>query len=217
MAKTYYITYTYYNTYLEKDSTVVKTNIATSSDIVYEKAGSKKTSTKSHSVSATPEPIQIFATKTYLTTYTYFTTLLQVRILSTLYVIPKKAEFFTLFYTFQAGSKGETSTTVSSRTQIVENVITESIAPSLLDAGYMNALMTTSQHSDTLKNVVTGSTIIFFDDEEPIAPTTTFDSASTSLSNFEDASTSPIEDAVAAESNDVTSRPVEPDNGHEVK
>jgi hypothetical protein len=78
VAKTYYITYTYFNTYLENDNTVIKTNIATSSDIVYEKAALKKTATKSVLSSATPEPIQIFATKTYLTTYTYFTTLLQV-------------------------------------------------------------------------------------------------------------------------------------------
>lgn len=53
----------------------------------------------------------------------------------------------------------------------MENVVTESIEPSLLEAGYMNALLTTAQHSDTVKNVVTGSTIIFFDDEEEIDPT----------------------------------------------
>lgn len=55
----------------------------------------------------------------------------------------------------------------------MENVVTESIAPSLLEAGYMNALLTTSQHSDPVNNVVTGSTIIFFDDEEPTEPTST--------------------------------------------
>lgn len=79
MTKTYYITYTYYNTYLENDSTVVRTNIATSTDVVLEKSPARKTSTKPTQTSATPEPIQIFATKTYLTTYTYFTTLLQVK------------------------------------------------------------------------------------------------------------------------------------------
>ncbi|XP_058788844.1 uncharacterized protein LOC131662888 [Phymastichus coffea] len=194
IAKTYYITYTYFNTYLENDSTVVKTNIATSSDIIYEKAPSKKSSTKSIAVSATPEPIQIFATKTYLTTFTYFTTLLQ------------------------AGLDGETSTTISSRTKIVENVVTESIAPSLLDAGYMNALLTTSHHSDTLKNVVTGSTIIFFDDEEQVTPTSAaFDTSASAIIDKIDAaentSTSPIvADSVGAESNDVTTRPLEQDN-----
>lgn len=50
--------------------------------------------------------------------------------------------------------------------------MTESIAPSLLDAGYMNALLTTAHHSDSVKNVVTGSTIIFFDEEDQIDPTT---------------------------------------------
>ncbi|KAG7213566.1 hypothetical protein KM043_002821 [Ampulex compressa] len=147
--KTYYITYTYYNTFLEKGSTVIRTNVATSTDVVLEKLPVKKTTTKSTLINPTPEPIQIFATKTYLTTFTYFTTLLQ------------------------AGPDGETSTTVSSRSHIVENVVTESIAPSLLDAGYMNALLTTAHHSDPVKNVVTGSTIIFFDEEDQIDPTTT--------------------------------------------
>lgn len=77
--KTYYITYTYYNTYLEKgSSTVVRTNVATSTDVAVEKV--KKTGVIDTQVTATPslEPIKIFATKTYLTTFTYFTTLLQV-------------------------------------------------------------------------------------------------------------------------------------------
>ncbi|XP_076766684.1 uncharacterized protein LOC143433282 [Xylocopa sonorina] len=145
--KTYYITYTYYNTFLEKGNTVVRTNVATSTDVVLEKVPIKKTTTKTATVNPTPEPIQIFATKTYLTTFTYFTTLLQ------------------------AGPDGETSTTVSSRSHIVENVVTESIAPSLLNAGYMN-LLTTAHHSDPVKNVVTGSTIIFFDEDDQIDSTT---------------------------------------------
>ncbi|XP_011695985.1 PREDICTED: uncharacterized protein LOC105454797 isoform X2 [Wasmannia auropunctata] len=149
MTKTYYITYTYFNTFLEKGSTVVRTNVATSTDVVLEKVPVRKTTMKTAPVNPTPEPIQIFATKTYLTTFTYFTTLLQ------------------------AGPDGETSTTVTSRSHIVENVVTESIAPSLLDAGYMNALLTTAHHSDPVKNVVTGSTIIFFDEEDQIDPTTT--------------------------------------------
>ena len=100
----------------------------------------------------------------------------------------------------------------------MENVVTESIAPSLLDAGYMNALLTTAHHSDTLKNVVTGSTIIFFDDEEPVAPTTTvntFDaSALTSIDKIdkvENVSTSLSVDSVASETNEGTSRPTEQD------
>ncbi|XP_043486794.1 uncharacterized protein LOC122514200 [Polistes fuscatus] len=146
--KTYYITYTYYNTLFEKGTSVIRTNVATSTNVVLEKIPIKDTSTtKITPISSTPEPIQIFATKTYLTTFTYFTTLLQ------------------------AGPDGETSTTISSRSHIIENVVTESIAPSLLDAGYMNALLTTAYHSDPVKNVVTGSTIIFFDEEDQIDPT----------------------------------------------
>ena len=37
----------------------------------------------------------------------------------------------------------------------------------------MNALLTTAHHSDPVKNVVTGSTIIFFDEEDQIDPTMT--------------------------------------------
>lgn len=36
----------------------------------------------------------------------------------------------------------------------------------------MNALLTTAHHSDPVKNVITGSTIIFFDEEDQIDPTT---------------------------------------------
>lgn len=78
ITKTYFITYTYFNTYLEKGSTVIHTNIATSTDVVLEKVPAKKTAVQSVAPTPTPEPIQIFATKTYLTTFTYFTTLLQV-------------------------------------------------------------------------------------------------------------------------------------------
>ncbi|KAI4499721.1 hypothetical protein M0802_005291 [Mischocyttarus mexicanus] len=146
--KTYYITYTYFNTLFEKGTSVIRTNVATSTNVVLEKIPIKDTSTtKMTPINATPEPIQIFATKTYLTTFTYFTTLLQ------------------------AGPDGETSTTISSRSHIIQNVVTESIAPSLLNAGYMNALLTTAYHSDSVKNVVTGSTIIFFDEEDQIDPT----------------------------------------------
>lgn len=78
ITKTYYITYTYFNTFLEKGSTIVRTNVATSTDVVLEKVPVRKTTAKTAPIVPTPEPIQIFATKTYLTTFTYFTTLLQV-------------------------------------------------------------------------------------------------------------------------------------------
>jgi len=166
MTKTYYITYTYFNTFLEKGSTVVRTNIATSTDVVLEKVPVRKTTMKTAPVNPTPEPIQIFATKTYLTLQVL--TVLTVLLIQCIYAL----------HTFktslpQAGPDGETSTTVTSRSHIVENVVTESIAPSLLDAGYMNALLTTAHHSDPVKNVVTGSTIIFFDEEDQFDPTAT--------------------------------------------
>jgi hypothetical protein len=84
--KTYYITYTYFNTFLDKGSKVIRTNIATSTDVVLEKVPVRKTTMKTAPINATPEPIQIFATKTYLTTFTYFTTLLQVFAGSKMYV-----------------------------------------------------------------------------------------------------------------------------------
>lgn len=56
-------------------------------------------------------PLQLYATKTYLTTFTYFTTLLQ----------------------NGAGSGGEiSSTVVNSHTRVIENVVTESIPSSLV-------------------------------------------------------------------------------------
>ncbi|XP_063978522.1 uncharacterized protein LOC135163191 isoform X2 [Diachasmimorpha longicaudata] len=150
--KTYYITYTYANTYLEKGTPVVRTNVATSTDVTVEKVPKKTTSPQDIvspiTSTANSDPIKIFATKTYLTTFTYFTTLLQ------------------------AGADGETSTTISSRSHVVENVVTESIAPSLLNSGYMN-LLTTTHRSDPVQNIVTGSTIIFFDDEDQIYPSST--------------------------------------------
>lgn len=111
--KTYYVTYTYSSTFLDHGSTVVRTTVATSAEVVTEKVpGHRKTAIKTSSstetkastestttlatpavpeitdvtetqtISANVEPIQIFATRTYLTTYTYFTTLLLVRSLT---------------------------------------------------------------------------------------------------------------------------------------
>lgn len=65
-------------------------------------------------------PLHVVATKTYLTTFTYFTTLLQGG--------PP-----------QAGTPA-VSTVVSSRTRVVQNVVTESIATSLLHPEYVQRL-----------------------------------------------------------------------------
>lgn len=63
-------------------------------------------------------PLHLYATKTYLTTFTYFTTLLQ----------------------NVAGNDGEISTTVDSHTRVIENVITESIASSLIPTNILSSI-----------------------------------------------------------------------------
>lgn len=80
------------------------------------------------------------------------------------------------------------------------NVVTESTAPSLLDTGYMNVLLTTSRPQEKpvdetsdvspVNNVVTGSTIIFFDEEDRIDPTST--SNTVTLPSTETVPVSPV-------------------------
>jgi hypothetical protein len=65
-------------------------------------------------------PLHLYATKTYLTTFTYFTTLLQ--------SAPDK--------------KGEILTTVDSHTRVIENVITESIASSMIPTNILSSIST---------------------------------------------------------------------------
>lgn len=143
--KTYFVTYTYYNTFLENGKTVVKVNVSTSSDVVTEKIYLKKTLSKQQSTSSdnvivtTPidhkpsktkatktnisststvdVPINIYATKTYQTTYTYFTTYLQ-----------------------DSNQNNFKSPVVSSNTRTVENVVTEKIENSLLDSDLVHDL-----------------------------------------------------------------------------
>lgn len=68
---------------------------------------------------ATAMPLHLYATKTYLTTFTYFTTLLQ-----------------------NGGNIGGeiSSTIVDSHTRVIENVITESIAPSLIPTDVLDSI-----------------------------------------------------------------------------
>ena len=63
-------------------------------------------------------PLHLYATKTYLTTFTYFTTLQQQL----------------------AAGNGEISTTVNSHTRVIENVITESIASSMIPANILSSI-----------------------------------------------------------------------------
>lgn len=208
--KTYFVTYTYFSTSLEGENTVVHSEVATSSDVVTEKfvLPTKKTSEHSDSVqqseriSATKapqlensdNPINVFATKTYLTTFTYFTTLLQ-------------------------DNHGVPSTVVSSSTNVVQNIVTETLDIDLLDSNYLsslrdslqtdslpivatatlndgqemeitavgeqtvkqtlspaNELASSFEETSSNNNIITGSTIIFFDENDQIdnfAPSST--------------------------------------------
>lgn len=137
VVKTYFVTYTYFSTFLEGSSTVIRTNIATSSDVVTEKfylspkrtmspnliptknkdeIKNAPTSTTVDQIDSQKQSLHLYATKTYLTTFTYFTTLLQ------------------------DGGGDRTSTIVSSRTRVVQNVVTESVDNSLLDSEYLDSL-----------------------------------------------------------------------------
>lgn len=148
VVKTYFVTYTYFSTFLEGSSTVIRTNIATSSDVVTEKfyVSPKRTMppslipTKSKDeIKITPtskiadrtdsqkQSLHLYATKTYLTTFTYFTTLLQ------------------------DGGGDHISTIISSRTKIVQNIVTESVDSNLLDPEYVDSLRS-SIHADSVSS-----------------------------------------------------------------
>lgn len=125
VTKTYLVTYTYLSTLLENGTTVVKSNIATSSDVVTEKSYIRLSRTKHPSIKSTPssiapteveKPISIFATKTYLTTFTYYTTLLQ-----------------------EKGDKAP-QTVTRSRTKVMQNLVTETLNTNLLNPEYLSSL-----------------------------------------------------------------------------
>ncbi|KAL1140858.1 hypothetical protein AAG570_000786 [Ranatra chinensis] len=189
VTKTYFVTYTYYNTMLENGSTVVKSQVATSSDVVTETFTIRPTRTQQvHSSTKVStniqdggqelsDPNKLLATKTYQTTFTYFTTLLQ--------------------------DSKTPSIIVKSRTKVVQNVVTEKVDTGSLETEYMNLLHTSahkspeplSQSNEASKsqitptkttivspttslspsvddsssnNVIKGSTIIYFDDEDQV-------------------------------------------------
>ncbi|XP_066139774.1 uncharacterized protein [Euwallacea fornicatus] len=115
ITKTYFVTYTYYNTVTESGIPTIFTNVSTESDVVTEKLllNSKK-STVSSSASLMPE-FDILATRIYYTTFTYFTTLLKEN-------DPKH------------------STIINSRTKVIQNTVTETLEPSLFDPQYILSL-----------------------------------------------------------------------------
>lgn len=189
IVKTYFVTYTYFSTFLEKGSTVIKTNIATSSDVVTEKfyLSPKRTplpeSTRvTAEIDIAPtlfEPLKVFATKTYLTTFTYFTTLLQgkntVTSSSTKLVYNVVTEAITsgidslyldsLRSSFAAQTSREPITTtvmLAGEALEITAVQPSASAESILNTASVNL-------SPSFEHVVTGSTIIFLEDETTTA------------------------------------------------
>lgn len=161
VVKTYFVTYTYYNTFLKDGSTIVRTNVSTSSDVVTEKLyiypTRRPTSTQITSTTRNAMPIRvnsldnniiasgayetkdnhvpnelmnealrqtinIYATKTFMTTFTYFTTLLQG---------PSNVEA-SVSATEDDFDNELMTTVVNSHTRVVENVVTESIPPNFM-------------------------------------------------------------------------------------
>lgn len=108
IVKTFYVTYTYYNTLVENGKIVVHTNISTSKDFSTQKLYVQDNE-------LTPDNVVIIATKTYQTTFTYFTTLLQ-------------------------ENNKATPTVVSSHSKVVENIATETIHPKQLNENYWKML-----------------------------------------------------------------------------
>lgn len=127
VVKTYFVTYTYFNTFLENGSTIVRTNVSQSSDVVTERVylypkktqQSVTTLQTTNEVTTETDALRIFATKTYLTTFTYFTTLLR-----------------------DQSDAAVPETLVHSHTRIVENVVTESLPHHLFPTQTLNALRT---------------------------------------------------------------------------
>lgn len=196
VVKTYYVTYTYLNTLIDNGSAIVRTNVSTSSDIVTEKLYlySKRTeavqaTTPPHAIDTKPtkpfDSINIYATKTYLTTFTYFTTLLQVN----------------------SNNRHGSSTVVDSHTNIVENVITESIPNSLFPTESLSSYYSAVQTAKNPNGIVTIATLLEGQTLEvtAIAPSEPIKMSSTTVTNVdklveEDVEENIIPDNVGAES-----------------
>ncbi|TRY69249.1 hypothetical protein TCAL_13171 [Tigriopus californicus] len=76
IVKTEYSTFTYFVTSVVEDSTVTKTDIVVSSNIVTEAGIPEATPLLNIEIQPSSSPISDFATKTYFTTSTYYTTLI---------------------------------------------------------------------------------------------------------------------------------------------
>ncbi|KAK4874874.1 hypothetical protein RN001_014234 [Aquatica leii] len=194
VVKTYYVTYTYHSPAVENGKTTTKVSVSTSTDVVTEKIFLQPKRTSVNTIVNTAPiakenkskiALEIYATKTYATTYTSFVTLLE----------------------------NKDSTVISSNTKVVENVVTETFQQNQFDSSLIGSLQndlkkgtSTITKYATLKdgaqiqitaikkinptkvlpiektimaeipisstiessnpNVITGSTIIFFDDDD---------------------------------------------------
>lgn len=152
VVKTFFVTYTYFNTYLINGSTIVRTNMSTSSIVATEKLYIYPTTkrmpapqtTTRHAVPIRIEPldnniglsddyksesnelmnedlrqtVNLYATKTFATTFTYFTTLLQG---------PSTDAASGASAGHDEYDNDHLSTVINSHTRVVENVMTESI------------------------------------------------------------------------------------------
>lgn len=157
--KTYYITYTYHDTLTKNGHTYVQTNISTSTDVVTEKLylHPKKTSAPAKIISTAPisgenefNEFEILATKTYLTTFTSRTTMLSEK------------------------PDGSEETVVSSRFRIVENVMTETVDPTLLEKKYLNSVRKEIRGVEPLTKIATINGLqmeVVFIPKETIKPT----------------------------------------------
>ncbi|XP_071052269.1 uncharacterized protein [Onthophagus taurus] len=161
VVKTYFITYTYFNTVMQNGNSHVQTNISTSTDVVTEKLflHPKRTMmTKDVKKKQKFETdFEIIATKTYLTTFTTTTTLLD----------------------------ENREKIITSRSRVVENVVTESIDLELLDKKYLNSIKKEIE-SEKLTKLATINgekievTIV------PIKPTSTLEILKTTMTSFEE-------------------------------
>lgn len=174
VVKTFFVTYTYFNTYLINGSTIVRTNMSTSSVVATEKLYIYPTTKRMPAPQMTTrnalpirielvgnnigpdddyktesnvlmngnlkQTVNLYATKTFATTFTYFTTLLQ---------DPSSDAASDASATHYDYGNDHLSTVINSHTRIVENVVTESIP--------LNFLPTTDVHK--LK-------LLFFGDEQ---------------------------------------------------
>lgn len=166
VVKTFFVTYTYFNTYLINGSTIVRTNMSTSSVVATEKLYIYPTTKRMPAPQMTTrnalpiriEPldnnigleddyktesnelmneelkqtVNLYATKTFATTFTYFTTLLQG---------PTSSDASGGASSVHDDYDNDhLSTVVNSHTRVVENVVTESIPMKFLPSTAVHRL-----------------------------------------------------------------------------